>query len=349
MWNALASDGTGVFFTTGNTRIPWCVYPYHCLDPFVDEPIPNHGLSMIRIDKDTGNIIWEFKAVPFKFDGDPDWAAGATVMSTSCGELIASVQKDGWSYAIDAGSGAPGPANMRWQFPPTEVPFTHDTYVHGDDDYRRPGAAWNDVFIVRTGGETVPLYDHVGHDYDKLHAINACATTEQDRVRWIADIPNIMVGHESYSSPTVTGGIVFIGTREDPHDGKGHLVVLGDPNVVAPEGWRCSNTDIVPPLTPLDCTHAGYAVVPNVKPFVDIAMPDGGSLASMRNEPVLAKGRVFVATHPPNCCPATDPNCHPPIECAFQNAGHVYMLAPAEITLLPAAITLEPIYYYLLD
>jgi hypothetical protein len=35
-------------------------------------------------------------------------------------------------------------------------------------------------------------------------------------------------------------------------------------------------------------------------------MPDGGSLAAMRNEPVLAKGRVFVAT----------------------GAGHVYMLEP---------------------
>jgi hypothetical protein len=39
-------------------------------------------------------------------------------------------------------------------------------------------------------------------------------------------------------------------------------------------------------------------------------MPDGGSLASMRNEPVLARGRVFVAT----------------------SAGHVYMLAPEDVT-----------------
>ena len=32
--------------------------------------------------------------------------------------------------------------------------------------------------------------------------------------------------------------------------------------------------------------------------LVDIPMWDGGSLASMRNEPVLAEGRVYVATHP---------------------------------------------------
>jgi hypothetical protein len=42
-------------------------------------------------------------------------------------------------------------------------------------------------------------------------------------------------------------------------------------------------------------------------------MPDGGSLASMRNEPVLAEGRVFVATNPST---------------TFPNAGHVYILAP---------------------
>ena len=102
VWNALAADGTGVYFTTGNTRIPWCVYPYNCPAPFEPEPSPNHGLSMLRVDKDSGNIVWAFQPVPFNRDGDPDWAAGVTIMSTSCGELIASVQKDGWSYALNS-------------------------------------------------------------------------------------------------------------------------------------------------------------------------------------------------------------------------------------------------------
>jgi len=296
VWNALAADGTGVYFTTGNTRIPWCVYPYNCPLPFEPEPSPNHGLSMLRVDKDTGNIIWAFQPVPFDRDGDPDWAAGATVMLTSCGELIASVQKDGWSYALNAGNGS-----MRWQFPPTGFGPTFLNAVHGDDDYRRPGAAWNDVFIVRTGGETVVLPGHIARGYDKLHALNACATTEGDRVRWIADIPNIMNGHASYSTPTVTGGIAFIGTNEDPTDHKGHLVVLGDPSVVPPVGWRCSNTDYSTQNCPLP-----YVLVPIPKPLADVAMPDSGSLAAIRNEPVLAKGRVFVAT----------------------GAGHVYMLEP---------------------
>jgi hypothetical protein len=207
-----------------------------------------------------------------------------------------------------------------WQFPPTTkgCQFSDTTQQHGDDDYRRPGAAWNDVFIVRTGGEAhtddspCPCEDNdctrgrtACRGYTELHALNACATSEPDRVRWIADIPNNPGGggHISYSTPTVTGGIVFIGTNEDPADHKGHLVVLGDPSVVPSVGWQCSNTNF--PAGPI-CTWLRYANVPIPKVLASIAMPDSGSLASMRNEPVLAKGRVFVAT----------------------SAGHVYMLEP---------------------
>ena len=118
-----------------------------------------------------------FQPVPFSRDGDPDWAAGATVMSASCGELIASVQKDGWSYAVGVGNSVPGRPSMRWQFPPTGLASTSFlNAVHDNDDYRRPGAAWNDVFIVRTGGEN--LVHDVAANYGKLHALNACATTD---------------------------------------------------------------------------------------------------------------------------------------------------------------------------
>jgi outer membrane protein assembly factor BamB len=48
VWNSLATDGTGVYFTTGNTRIPPCFSPYNC--PNEPEPSPNHGLSMIRVE-----------------------------------------------------------------------------------------------------------------------------------------------------------------------------------------------------------------------------------------------------------------------------------------------------------
>jgi outer membrane protein assembly factor BamB len=322
VWNALATDGTGVYFTTGNTQpYPWCIPPYgieHC--PLKTEPPNDNGLSMIRVDKDTGKIKWAFRPVPFFFDGDPDWAAGATVMSTSCGELIASVQKDGWSYAIDADQSGTSPScplgGHSWQFPPTTKGclFTDPNQVHGDDDYRRPGAAWNDVFIVRTGGENL-VADTVTAGYSELHALNACATSEHDRVRWIADIPNTMAGggHISYSTPTVTGGIVFIGTNQDPSDNMGHLVVLADPSITEPGVTPCSAASTLkcqcsnPHYTVSTCP-APYVLVPVPKQLASIAMPDGGSLASMRNEPVLARGRVFVAT----------------------DAGHVYMLAPCK-------------------
>jgi hypothetical protein len=281
---------------------------------------------MIRVDSSTGVIRWKYQPVPFTLDGDPDWAAGATVMSTSCGELIASVQKDGWSYAIDANRGPSCPlTGNSWQFPPTTggCPFTDRNQMHGDDDYRRPGAAWNDVFIVRTGGEAntndspCPCEDNdctrgrtACRGYSELHALNACATNERDRVRWIANIPNITAAsnHISYSSPTVTGGIVFIGTNQNPIDNKGHLVVLADPSVVPASQQVCSNVDF-----PLAACTAPYAPVWSLQPLADVPMPDGGSLASMRNEPVLAEGRVFVATNP---------------SAAFPNAGHVYILAP---------------------
>ena len=232
---------------------------------------------------------------------------------------------------------------MRWQFPPTietDGLAAFLNYVHGDDDYRRPGAAWNDMFIVRTGGEDL-VADTVSAGYNKLHALNACATSEQDRVRWIAyNIPTNTANdnHISFSSPTVTGGIVFIGTYQNPLDSSGHLVILADPSVAPASQQVCSS-----PTHWVACT-APYALVPSVQPLADLAMPDGGSLASMRNEPVLAEGRVFVATTPnfANLTPgATNPAGNP-------NAGHVYILAAEDISTIvpqifaPDTVTITP-------
>ena len=287
VWNSPATDGSGVYFTTGNTRCD----EVGCQ---ATEPNPNHGLSMIRVDKDSGKIIWAFQPVPYLLDNDPDWSAGAAVMSTSCGKLIASVQKDGWSYAVNAGTGTPGAPSVRWQFPPSGFPFSK--YTHGDDDYKKPGAAWNDVLIITTGGESL-VHDGVVPGYTKLHALNACATTDKTRVRWIADIPHAAGGGYPLGAPTVTVGIVFIGTSQ------GHLVVLADPSRVPPTGWRCSNIDYVTPAT---CTAAGFVLVPIPKILADVAVPDGSSIVGLRNEPALARGRVFVGS----------------------TGGHVYMLEP---------------------
>jgi outer membrane protein assembly factor BamB len=303
VWNSMATDGAGVYFTTGNTRTD-------AAGGQQTEPNPNHGLSMIRIDKATGCITWKFQPVPFLLDDDPDWAAGATVMSTSCGELIASVQKDGWSYAIDASGPSCPLSGHSWQFPPIPEWTTNGCkfpdYEHTDDDYKRPGAAWNDVFIVNTGGEArANAPEWVGPGYGQLHALNACATIDQNRVRWIADIPDTSPANQphlyrsgySIGAPTVTGGLVYIGTD------LGHLIVLADPSIVwSPEdGLRCSNVDIP---TFAACQSLTYAIVRIPHLVKNVAVWDGGSIAGLRSEPALAKGRVFVATE----------------------RGHVYML-----------------------
>jgi hypothetical protein len=152
------------------------------------------------------------------------------------------------------------------------------------------------VFIARTGGESL-VQDGVVQGYGKLHALNACATAERDRVRCLADIPNNSGQQNSLGAPTVTGGIVFIGTDQ------GHLVVLGDPSVVAAAGQRCSNIDYTDGSA---CVAAGYSLVPIPAVLANVAVPDGSSIAGMRNEAALAKGRVFVAS----------------------TGGHVYMLQP---------------------
>jgi hypothetical protein len=327
IWNSLATDGTGVYFTTGNTR--------YCLSDGCLEPVPNHGLGMIRVDKDTGDIAWSFQPVPFPLDSDPDWAAGATVMATSCGEQIASVQKDGWTYAVDATTGS-----CNWAFPPINSPLADQNSptckgggyskfdpqgpnIHGDDDYKRPGAAWNDVLIINTGGENLVHFD-VTEDYGKLHALNACAASEEDRVRWIADLSSYSSGGGySIGAPTVSNGLVFVGTD------MGKLIILGDPQVVPSQAASkvCSNPDY-----PVSACQAPYAPVLSLNPLKVIQVPDKGDIAGLRKEAALAKGRIFVSTKnghvymytvpcgdPNQLCCSTGDNCSAGLVCDATN------------------------------
>ena len=310
IWNGPATDGDDLYFTTGNTNRDYGN------PPLTTEPLPNYGVSMVKINKASGKIEWAYKAVPFTSECDSDWAAGATVMNTSCGRIVASVQKDGWSYGIEAEIKRLCPlTGHSWQFPPTtngclfeehtcpSDPRTRphqDEAEHGDDDYRRPGAAWNDVFIVRTGGES-RMQDGVATGYTRLHALNACAETESTRVRWIADIPNNWGGVSSVGAPSVTGGIVFVGTDQ------GHLVALADPSVAPGAGWRCSNVDYP---TAAGCAAMGYSLVQIPRILADVQVWDGGSLTAIRTEPVLASGRVYVSS------------------VSWNGHGHVYMLQP---------------------
>jgi outer membrane protein assembly factor BamB len=289
VWSSVAGWDTGVFATTGNTNIG------------LPEPPNNHGLSMLRLDRDTGSIAWKLQPVPFVLDGDPDWSAGAAVMSASCGTLVASTMKDGWTYAVNAGGGSPGPPSVRWQFPPTGLPFTPgDGTVHGDTRYLRPGAAWGDVFITMAGGLNVTT--NIGAGLRRLHALNACAPNSH-RVRWIADVPGSCTGTPTgqdycLGPPTVSRGMVFVGTTT------GQLVVIADPSLAPAVGFRCSDPDVPNGI----CALIGALVPGSMLRLV----PEPAVLAQVTlsgailTEPVLVRGRVYVAT----------------------SAGNLYMLEP---------------------
>lgn len=294
IWNSPATDLNGVLFTTGNTRCDGA----GCQGNLT----VNRGLSMLKIDPTTGAVSWQFQAVPYDLDDDPDWSAGVTIMLSSCGTLATSVQKDGWAYAVDTATGA-----CRWQFPPTVAPSDHckfpsgGAHDHGDTDYKVPGAAWGDVLFVTAGGEAL-VHDGVAAGFGRLHALNACAGDELHRVRWIADIPHATQGvGYTVGAPTVTGGVIYVTTDQ------GYVIALADPSVSPPSGVRCSNIDfpITGPFGSIFCVLAGYSVVPVPQVLAQVQLPDHSSAVGLRNEAAISDGRLFVGTE----------------------GGHIYMLS----------------------
>jgi outer membrane protein assembly factor BamB len=268
VWAPVAAAGQSVYITTGNTRAG-----------APTEPSPNNGLSMMKLDRSSGAITWKFQPVPWAMDGDPDWSAGATIMSTSCGKIVISTQKDGWTHALDDSSTST--PSRRWSFPPHAIPFTPgDGTSHGDTRYMRGGSAWGDVYIAMNGGLNLPVSGVTG-GYKRLHAFNVCAA-EADRLRWLIDVPNASGATYSLGHPTVTNGIVYIGTD------MGHLIVIADPSLAPAAGFRCNNPDV----TNANCIAAGYKFVPQPAVLKDIAL----SGRMVYNEPALANGKVYVAT-----------------------------------------------------
>lgn len=269
VWNSPAAY-QGVFLTTGNTRFDG-----------QPEPSPNNGLSMLRLDPGSGTVMWKHQPVPFSMDDDPDWAAGANVTWPSCGTYVVSTQKDGWTWAADAVTGG-----IRWSFPPG--PWTTggfhpgDGTVHGDTHYKRPGAAWGNVYVAAMGG-----YDTISDlsgGYARLHALDICAGNAH-RVRWVKDLPGAG-GGPTYplGPPTVTGGMFFVGTST------GHVIAVADPSIQPAIGSRCEDPDIPAGV----CGLVGHRLVPD--PWIkDVTLP-GGSGDGIFGEPVLVAGRVYVAT-----------------------------------------------------
>ncbi len=288
VWSSVAGGPSGeLYITTGNVRNG---------NPG-GEPSVNNGLSMLRLDPASGAIIWKFQPVPFALDDDPDWSSGPTAIKATCATLAASTQKDGWSYAVNAGSGSPGTSSVRWQFPPTAPPpgflFTPgDGTSHSDTRYLVPGAAWRDVFITMSAG--VNVITNVSDGFTRLHGLNVCPG-DSSRIRWLFDVPDTSPGSDyQLGPPTVTRGIVFVGTAQ------GHVVAFADPSAAADEGLRCSN----PRVANADCVVNGFQLVPQPHLLRNVsALLDGSRILT---EPALAGGRVYVSTE----------------------GGHVFMLEP---------------------
>jgi outer membrane protein assembly factor BamB len=278
IWGSVAAWIGGLYVTTGNSNVGG------------PEPVPDNALSMLRLDPNTGSIVWSWKPVPYNMDDDPDWTSTPSVMLASCGVLSVSTEKDGWTWALNTGDGTPGPASVQWAFPPgpwsTSGFNMGDGTTHGDTRYLRPGAAWDDVYIVQTGGLNVT--PNVDEGFKHLYALNAC-TSDANRVRWIADpapallpLPDDSGLWYSLGPPSVTLGMVYVGTTF------GHLVVIGDPTIVPPDGVRCVDPDIPTSI----CMINGFSLVPQPHVVNDIDLGSG----AITTEPALANNQVYVST-----------------------------------------------------
>ena len=283
VWNSPAAGRLGgVFFTTGNTRI----------SAQTAIPSPNHGLSLIRVDEATGSMQWKLQPVPYTLDCDPDWAAGAIVTPHGAGEMVVSTMKDGWAYGVPANTSTAGTyVPAAWQFPPTGTyDSTNGQYFQGDDGgscsnsdhgdirYLTPGAAWQGTYITMTAGEKVT--DEVRWGYGHLHSLNVGTGA----VRWIKAIEGVSSNSRyQIGPPTVTHGIVFVGTAQ------GRLVAIADPSVYPTADSQCSNPD----FNLADCVANGAAIVKD--PVV--LFKDALGLGSLnRNEPVIANDQIFLTT-----------------------------------------------------
>lgn len=281
VWGSVAAWPNGLYVTTGNVNIG---------NP--TPPSPNNGLSLLRLDPNSGSVVWGWQPVPYIMDADPDWTSTPTVMLSSIGVLAVTTQKDGWTWAVNAGDGTAGPASVRWCFPPGPWCMNgfnpNDGTSHNDTRYLRPGVAWDDVYIVQTGGlnVTTDVYDGFKH----LYGLNAAAS-DADRVRWIKDVPNSFTvcpnwnpacNEYSLGPPTITHGIVFVGTKF------GHLVVIADPSIYPADGWRCVNPDIAT----IDCIANNLTLVPDPHVLKDLDLGSG----AINTEPALVGDPVYVST-----------------------------------------------------
>jgi hypothetical protein len=166
-------------------------------------------------------------------------------------------------------------------------------------------AVWEDVIIVKAGGEAL-VTDGVTPGYSRLHALEACVKDYRRRVRWIADLPipfQFSTSDFAIGAPTVTGGIVYVTTQH------GHVIAIADPTKAPSVGVECSNPAFAIGFGANPCTDNNYTIVPVPAILADVELWDKADAAMMRNEPVIADGRLYVGTA----------------------GGHVYSLEPSAV------------------
>jgi hypothetical protein len=190
--------------------------------------------------------------------------------------------KDGYTHALAIGPTAPAgnPVTLalslrRWSFPPAAIPFTGGS--HGDIRYTRGAAVWKDVVFAVTGGRDVTASVTAG--YRRLYALNACAS-DFERVRWWLQFSGS--GSPTMGAPSVTRGIVYIGTSADT------LYAIADPDIFPATGSQCD----YPGVSITDCAPNGFRLTPVPAVLARVRLSGG-----IRTTPAIARGRVYVTTN----------------------------------------------------
>jgi outer membrane protein assembly factor BamB len=293
VWSSPSITPSGnVVVTTGNSCFhePWVAA--NCAGTV---PSPDYTNSILKLDWQTGNVLWQVQPVAVQHDQDPDFSASPIVGQVSCGSLAISVQKDGYVYAVDIKTGGPfsNPACSypghslecpRWEFPPVaSLPFQDDG--HGDSDFKRQGALDGDRLFIAAGGyDLEPPPGHSAQQvYNRLHSLNVCAA-EADRVRWI--LPSLPGNAGGVS---LANGVIYLGmwtpfTSSAPH----HFYAIADTDVLPPSSFVCSYPSIPAGFM---CSSAGFHNVP-----VPVVVRDLTLTGSIQGIPAISGGRVYVAT-----------------------------------------------------
>jgi outer membrane protein assembly factor BamB len=329
VWSSVAFDHDALYVATGNVRPPF--------GGAVD-----YGHALVKLDASHGDVVaappWPYQ--PSADLNDDDWAATPSVMDASCGKLVVSTQKDGFTHAVPADAAAG--TGRGWVFP-ANTPMSGD----GSPGYAAPGAAWGDVYYVVDGGND--LATQSGQGQKRITALNAC-TGDRERVRWMLDYPPFKNCDDEkcgFGPPSVSHGVVYVGTRS------GHLLAIEDPRVAPGKvtGWRCDDPTLpaflctgiricAPPLHPV-CHNVSIGRLVPIPFYVDVDLKLNDLLVSntitnelisaIVAEPALAHGRVYIAagshavtggfTSAPGCAtPGVDPtNC---------TKGRLLMLEP---------------------